>query len=1466
MHRYMNLFFVRNKIALSFIFSILVFISILVVFILFIQAQVYSARFFVISYLESKSGLKIKYDKIAPYFLSSIKIDNLELSLNDKDKILMNTVKVNLDLFRLLLGDKNIILDVFVRGSTLNFDLNDFKFLKSQNSHSHTLKLHADDTSRGVLGKMFNSFNSLHMHLEDIDMNLKLTPEKFVRFQIKSFALKTIDDDFLFSFIVDFSSLAVLNPDVSYENILDSTFYFEGKFKKDLEDGYINFSFLELHTGYFALLEQGFQINYSKGNIEIFNIIRENMDFNLRYDFNKSFLRLDALFFDVNLLNWISLNENLSDYKNHLDTSLNGQLAFSYDFKDKDLRYAFLLNSSSKANMVDKEIQGVKVQIKGNSKVADIQNAFVKLKRGFIGYKGYYSLKDLVPIGRLDFRSAKFFKFKDINGHLDFSKEAQYFCVKSDDLKVGRLKIQNLNMKTSFAQDNIHVDYLLNFANNNSKILLKGDFNKENLNLNLGIKEFPILFLKDILPETFMTKVIPEYFLSGKYLNLTSDFDFNTVDYTKSKLNSLNFAVLSKLDDFNLIFDASGENDLYKVKRFNYSNGDYNVNSSFLIQLFNDSFKINTEVNYLNRNYPLYFELNFQDRYVNLQFSPKSQFSLTYSDSSIIYLFDINDFRVYNGSSEILLNVNSFGDYQIINDDLNVTIPKFRLDKISGDPAYNFNFSFEGLYKDKKVSLSNIRFINGISNLQGQGHFNLDGKLSGNLNLFSNLDSERYFLGVDSNEDGSYFVGRFQGFDFNNLKFFSFLNGKINGNFILSFKDSDLFNYSLSAYLETDGLSLVGVPTYCSLNLGLVDNNLNIYNIKASQNEREILTGNFRYDIKNSIGISSLNINSNLFSSRVNASFQKFESKIEEEFGILKSETNGEISLRELRYKDKNLSDLTIEFKNNLERFVMLSVEYDLLNCFYEYNDGNFNVRLNDYLPLSFIASGNISRNKITSNIQDIKFDSKLITEDLLGSKTFYNIKEHFVLYDLNVAGTLDVNGDLYNPNLNGEFRVVHGLISTEYLKLSRQYGKSRILELIDVPVIIKDNSVIIENKFNLDYYSDVNIAAHLNLNFLSDSIVDYYKIDIGVSGSSGVPIKFDKVAINFVGHASGDFFIEGNSEEIAFRGDLSVSNAWVYLLENSIVDLLIDPYKRSRKVVASNVNSKGLDITTDLKINFDSSVAFHWPDNKISFLNAIIARGNKLEVKSDTKTDDFILKGDLNIASGSFNYNNKQFVFRGVSYISFNENKNKFDPWVKAEATNMIKDGNENLLITMSIDGPLSLWNLSFSSYPARTEQEIKYLLSNAIIGGEHGLQSAGTNTAEMALGLASDILVDLIVQPIEDYMRSVLKLDLLSIKTDILRNAIGILGSSTTFAGVLDKTNVKVGKYIADGVFAKAGFGFLKEEVTPFSQNLNFSINFGLELDSPFFFVDYIFDYNFMKYGHGIGNQISIFWKFKY
>ena len=118
--------------------------------------------------------------------------------------------------------------------------------------------------------------------------------------------------------------------------------------------------------------------------------------------------------------------------------------------------------------------------------------------------------------------------------------------VKSDNFRIGNLKIQNLSLKTRFSQEKTYVNYLINFKNNGSKILLKGDFDKENFRFNLGVKEFPLLFVNDLLPESVITKSIPEHLLSGNYLNLNSDFYLNTLDYSKTKLNSLNFSILQK--------------------------------------------------------------------------------------------------------------------------------------------------------------------------------------------------------------------------------------------------------------------------------------------------------------------------------------------------------------------------------------------------------------------------------------------------------------------------------------------------------------------------------------------------------------------------------------------------------------------------------------------------------------------------------------------------------------------------------------------------------------------------------------------------------------------------------------------------------------------------------------------------------------------------------------------------------
>ncbi|AJA90570.1 hypothetical protein OY14_03985 [Borreliella chilensis] len=1466
----MNLSFLKNKTFLLLILPSIVFVLIIFFISLFVQVQIYSARFFVVKYLESKFGFRIKYDKISPYFLSSIKIDGLELSLGGKDKILMDVVRVDLNLFKLILGDENIILNVYVKGSNLNFDINNFSLSDDLNSI---------DTYTGnenvILNKVFNYLYRLNINLENIDINIKLKNNSLLNFKVKNFSLSTVDEDFLFSSVVDF--IAFKNLEINLPSgmknseFLNSTFYFEGKFKKGFEDGYVNFSFFELKTSYFSLLDQGFQINYSKGNLKVFNLRRENFDFNLSYDKAVSFLRLDALFFNVNLLDWIKLNKDFDVYKDYFDISLNGQLAFSYDFKDKDLRYAGIVDSSLNVDTLGKEIQGLKLEIKGDDSIVSVKNAFLKLKRGVVSYKGYYSLKDLLPLGRLNFKSAKILNFNDLNGYLDFKKAENIFSVKSDNFSIGNLSFKDLSLKTYFLKDKIFVDYLLYLENENSQISLKGDLNDEEFSFNLGIKEFPLLFLKEVLPSSYPINFFSSTLFSGKYLNLVSDFNLNKSNYHENILKKFNFMVFSKLDDFKFMFDASGEKKFFKSNNFDLQYDGHNLRSSLFVKLFESGFNIGMNFSYLGKNYPLHFNIDLKNKFIVAESLLGIKLDFNYSDSKISYTLNVDNFRVYNKTSDLLIDINFNGDYLGINDDFKFKVDKFNVMKISKISSYNFNFGFKSLYEYNKLYISDVKFVNKLSNLQGYGQFNLKDNFNGSLNLFSSLNSERYFLGVNSNEYGSYFLLKFQDLDFYNFNSLSFLEGKVNGNFLLNFKENNFRNYSLSGYLEADKLTLFGIPMQLSLNLGLLDNKLNIYDIKAKRNKKEFLAGSLRYDLGSSIGVSNIVFISDLFSYKLNANFRNFENRDEERFGVLKTRTEGEFSFRDVKYKNEFLSNLTVEFSNDFEKFSMASIDYDLINVSYHYGSGEYSFILKDYLPLSFNSSGKIIKNKINGNVKEIKFDSKIITKDFLDSHSLFNIDNHFILYDLVLNGEFDIEGDLYNPNINGSLNVQKGSISTEYLRASRKFGGDRVLEIFDMPVEIQDNKIIFNNDFNLDRYSKVFVSTSLNLNFLSDTIIDYYKIDINVAGRTGVPIKFDKIALSFTGYALGNFSIEGNTDEIMFKGILNISNAWVYSLESSIVNLLINPFKQAKRVQTVDINVQDFDILTDLEINFDSNVTFHWPDSNISFLQATISRGDKLVIKSDTKTDDFILKGDLNIARGFVNYNNKKFIFKSGSYISFNENRTKFDPWIKVEATNTIKDRNDKLLITISIDSPLSLWKIEFMSYPLRTEQEIKYLLSGSTMGGtEGGLRSAGTNAAEMAIGIVSDIALDFLIQPIEDYMRSVLNLDLLSIKTDILKNSINsnfFKIGNPTFVDVLDNTSVKVGKYLVEGVFISGGFGFLKEQMTPFSKDLNFVINLGIEFDSPFFLVNYEFDYNFMKKGlDGIGNNIGISWKFKY
>lgn len=89
------------------------------------------------------------------------------------------------------MGDENIILNVYVKGSNFNFDINDFSLsgdLNPSNAYS--------DNENAVFNKILNYLYRLNINLENININIKLNDNSWLNFQVKNFSLSTVDEDF----------------------------------------------------------------------------------------------------------------------------------------------------------------------------------------------------------------------------------------------------------------------------------------------------------------------------------------------------------------------------------------------------------------------------------------------------------------------------------------------------------------------------------------------------------------------------------------------------------------------------------------------------------------------------------------------------------------------------------------------------------------------------------------------------------------------------------------------------------------------------------------------------------------------------------------------------------------------------------------------------------------------------------------------------------------------------------------------------------------------------------------------------------------------------------------------------------------------------------------------------------------------------------------------------------------------
>jgi hypothetical protein len=247
--------------------------------------------------------------------------------------------------------------------------------------------------------------------------------------------------------------------------------------------------------------------------------------------------------------------------------------------------------------------------------------------------------------------------------------------------------------------------------------------------------------------------------------------------------------------------------------------------------------------------------------------------------------------------------------------------------------------------------------------------------------------------------------------------------------------------------------------------------------------------------------------------------------------------------------------------------------------------------------------------------------------------------------------------------------------------------------------------------------------------------------------------------------------------------------------------------------------------VQVDIMITAGRKVEFIWPNTNIPILQAYATAGSGLRVVSDTLSGHFSLNGEVDIRGGEVFYFQRSFYIKQGA-LNFNESEIQVDPRLSVVAETRDRTNNEPVTISMIVDNqPLSSFTPRFESTPALSQIEIFTLLGNSLSG-----TPSENNAIERAfMSSTADVIAQFgVVRQFERAIRDFLHIDMFSLRTQVLQNAILLnmfRGSDSGQAGDIlqpqtqaqnelrignyfDNTTVFLGKYIGADIFVQAMF----------------------------------------------------------
>jgi len=1443
--------------------------------------------------LETAAGIEIRYGSIRPSFISSLDIRNLKILKDDMEILSVSRARFYFSLRELVFNKKIVFNTIQIDHPAFHVDLerdrNIFELFRNGNDKqsggkeilgriAEFLPKNADYRIRNCSVQISNGDSVFH--IGNMNVNIKGNRDGYIL-------------DTKFDSELKFAGL--FNRTV----IIKTGMGINGSYFPDLEEISLKVSVLELNCfeqnviktaeSFFrpaVRVSSDSRLLFSLNPLDIGLVFRNNtlnlistpenpaLDYNFDFD-----AKTRSLLAQINLHNFTPNSiVTFSDHWKNTGFLLNREISGSLSLKMENggsLDYSIFLQSGNLTSVLHNDTvfsdilltDSFLIDARGSREKIYVNNFYLNASaktrseinfQGKVNFSGSIGFSPFKPEGTLSVGNFTMTGKESVNGVFSISSRGKDIRVESKSFAIGSYSLKKFEMNF-FPSANETAVSVSTLSANNESFAFDAVINKkpQRLEASLFVDSFSLSSAAEILsPFTEAVNIPSAGMIYARNILLDGEFffssDFSNIAYNIPKIvlkndktiGTLSLAGTNKYFSLNEGIFYFDKNELFISAGADFSNPldlDFSVKANYL------DFSWNIEGQILDRNslvirdpaglhaYGSVSNSGAVSGYVEgIDFPIPAGAGLAYADFYMALRYNSKDFW-------------------------SADISGFNLKDLYSHNG-RVNLGFSGVIDQDGAAFKNIKYADSIGEVSGSADFSWKKDFSAVKFDFNMADGKE-------NGELCFFNGTYDNSELNvkgsgsNMRIDRFVKGK---GIMLASADAEVSWNSLDSFSAQVNLS----SFYAKVNANAVEasmemlfsnNILHIQNLALDYAQLKTVFPEFMINTAEGTGIVSADFQGFAGERKVNgkmdlnANFNKIDSwiNIKKAFDVF----DGTLQFSDVVFGSALEEDVLFVFSGD-EKAVSFSGGINNMIKLEMERNGSFYANLSDPLPVRGSFAGVFDKGNI-----DAYCGNFFIDMGSLWALAAYSVKDVKFTGGY-VTGKMNFRGPVWNPEFYGNgtaanlYIQVPGFVSDDIKPVP--FGiTAEGYEMTFGPVAAASGNGggTVDGWFRFEYWVPRNIG-----------------LNISIPRESPIPYNISIAGFLADGNASGRLALEVNSNDklMEIMGDLFVNNT----------DMSVNMEEISNRRERGPRDDSKYNTLVELTIRTGPTVEFFWPNKKSPMLRVNPEIGTVFRVSSDNQSGQYSMVSDVNIRSGEVYYFDRNFYIR-QGKIVFMENETHFNPRITARAEIRERSDTGPVTISMIIDNqPLLSFVPRFESSPSLTQLEIYTILGQNLYNvqgsddSQRFLIASSTDIVAQFVAGSDALSQVMYFRQFERSARKFLKLDMLSIKTRFLQNAV-VSSSSVMFGGqysidrmsrignYFDNTTVFMGKYIGPDMFVQGKLALRYDGNSTGFGGLRFEPDIEIEWRSPFINIRWDFFPNSPQNWWVNDNSITLIWR---